>query len=472
MENNRIIFLITLFFISIYSVNSYVIFELNTFKNNSIKEEEYANYFYNNYKNIIYTEISLGLNKQKFIMEIQTDSEGFSIFNHNCEIPSSDNSKTTSYLPTLANSTLIDYIDDNETDIFGEYFTSILENIIYINTDKGEKNAKIDFVFSPRDDPNYTKKVILRPYTCFTLGFLITFIHNIEHIETIDDVALNLVFQFKKQNITNSYNWFIEYDSKNDEKGKLILGVKPYDYNPKKYVDENERVVNAAIRKDNKIYWDIEMNEIYLNNGTEKITINDYLLCSLEPSLGVTIGSNAYKLIVEDLLNPFYGEQKCFKSFIYILDSTYIMYYCNKDMKNFFKKSYINNINFLHRIFGKTFELNYDDLFEEKGKYIYLKVFFNRNEIDYWRLGKPFLKKYFFSFNLDGRAISFYDVENKEEKDDNKKKSNTVLIIIIIFLILICGVLGFFLAKYLYIRKQKKKGTELIDNDDYNYDIN
>ena len=100
------------------------------------------------------------------------------------------------------------------------------------------------------------------------------------------------------------------------------------------------------------------------------------------------------------------------------------------------------------------------------------KYFFNRNEIDYWRLGKPFLKKYFFSFNLDGRSISFYDIENNEEKDDNKKNSNIVLIIIIIILILICGVLGFFLAKYLYIRKQKKKGTELIDNDDYNYDIN
>ena len=97
---------------------------------------------------------------------------------------------------------------------------------------------------------------------------------------------------------------------------------------------------------------------------------------SLEPSLGVTIGSNAYKLIIEDLLNPFYETKKCFKSFIYILDSTYIMYYCDKDMKNFFKKSYINNINFLHRTFGKTFELNYEDLYEEKGKYIYLKVFF------------------------------------------------------------------------------------------------
>ena len=470
MENNSVIFIIILFYLNIFLVNTYVIFDLNTFKNNSYKEEEYANYFYNNYNNIIYSEITLGLNKQKYIMEIQTDSIGFTIFNHNCEIPPSDNSKATSYLPTLANSTLIEHIDDNETEFFGEYYTSILENIIYVNTDKGEKNTKIDFLFSPRDDPNYTKNVILRPYTCFTLGFKITFIYNIENIETVDDYALNLIFQFKKQNIISSYNWFIEYDSKNNEKGKLILGAKPFEYNPKKYLEENERVVNAARRQDNKIYWDFEANEIYLNNGTEKIMINDYLLCSLEPSLGVIIGSNAYKLIVNELLEPFYDKQKCFKSFIYLLDNTYIMFYCNKDMKNFFKKSHINKINFLHRFFGKTFELNYEDLFEEKGNYIFLKVFFNRNEINYWRLGKPFLRKYFFSFNLDGRTISFYDFENNEGKKNNNKKSNAILIIVIIVLILICGILGFFLAKYLYIKKQKKKGEELTDNDDYNYD--
>ena len=398
-------------------------------------------------------------------MEIQTESIGFTIFNHNCEIPPSDNSKTTSYLPTLANSTLIEYIDDNETDFFGEYYISILENIIYVNTDKGEKNSKIDFVFSPRDDPNYAKKVILRPYTCFTLGFKITLIHNIENIETVDDSALNLIFQFKKQNIISSYNWFIEYDSNNNEKGKLILGAKPHEYNPKKYLEVNERVINAVKRKDNKIYWDIEVNEIYLNNGTEKIMLKYYLLCSLEPSLGVIIGSNEYKLIINDLISPFINEQKCFKSYVYILDNMYIMYYCNKNMINFFKKSYVNKINFLHRFFGKNFELNYEDLFKVNGNYIYLKVFFNRNEIDYWRLGKPFLRKYFFSFNLDGRTISFYNVENND-----KNKSNIVLIVVIIVLILICGIFGFLLAKFLYYDQKKKKGTELTDNDDYNYE--
>ena len=55
MKNNRIIFLITLFFINIYYINNYVIFELNTFKNISNEEEEYTNFFYDNYKNIIYT---------------------------------------------------------------------------------------------------------------------------------------------------------------------------------------------------------------------------------------------------------------------------------------------------------------------------------------------------------------------------------------------------------------------------------
>ena len=89
----------------------------------------------------------------KIIMEIKAESFLFSIFNYNCEIPPI-NKSTISYLPTFANSSIIYY--QNRFPIYGEYFTYILENNIYIKTNKGEKKAKINYMFSPRNDSNYT----------------------------------------------------------------------------------------------------------------------------------------------------------------------------------------------------------------------------------------------------------------------------------------------------------------------------
>lgn len=483
MKKNKIIIIIITFFIfNLYLVkNDYAIFELNTFQNKSFYEEEYTNFFYNNFKNILYSNITLGPYKEKYIMEINSDTKGFTIFNHNCEIPPSDNSNISNYSNTLANSTIIEYIDDNETVLFDEYFTSILENTIYVKTNSGEKNTIIDFIFSPRNDPYYLKNKNLRPYTCFTLSFDINYIYKIEDIDNVDDYALNLILQFKKKRIISSYYWFIEYDSINSNKGKLILGEKPYIYNTKKYKEENEKVMNAERRKDNKIYWDIKMNEIYIKNGKDStITIEHYLTCSLEPTLGVIIGPVGYKLIMEQyIFNPLINEKKCFKT--YKMENKYVMFYCNKDMKEFLKNSKYNNIYFLHRFYGKIFELNYNDLFEENGNYIYFKVLFeyidNPSDLnsDLWRLGKPFLKKYFFSYNLDGRTISFYDIDQSENSnnENNNERNNDrnifVLIIVIIILIIIFGILGFVLAKYLFSTKKKKKGFELSENDEYNY---
>ena len=50
----------------------------------------------------------------------------------------------------------------------------------------------------------------------------------------------------------------------------------------------------------------------------------------------------------------------------------------------------------------EEFVLTYDDLFMEKGdKLFFLVVFDLSNSKITWLLGKPFLKKYFFSYNYD-----------------------------------------------------------------------
>ena len=163
------------------------------------------------------------------------------------------------------------------------------------------------------------------------------------------------------------------------------------------------------------------------------------------------------------------NENKCFKKDDIL--GKYIIYYCKKETKDIIKNSKYSTVYFLHRFFRIIFELNYNDLFEEKGDYIFCKVFFNKVETDIWRMGKPFLSKYFFSYNLEGRTISFYGGENEEQTENKSSSSNTALIIIIIILILLFAVLGFFIGKYIYSSKKRKKGTELMENDKYDYNI-
>ena len=456
----------------------YVTFELKTYTNISDYSDEYENFFYENLYNILYSEIPLGPNKEKIIMEIKAENFLFSIFNYNCEVPPVDNSKNANYSTDFANSTILrQFIFP----IYQEYNASILENTIYIKTNKGEKNTKINYLFSPRNDFEKIKYLILRPYTCFQLGFEVLFKPNID-IDSINDYALNLIIQFKRANITSSYKWFIEYNYNNNNKAdiKLVLGGSPEEYNPKKYSEENSKIVLSKIRLDGYIYWDIDVDKIYLknNNSTELYLdpeINMYLTCSLEVSLGVIFGTSGYKnYIEENFFSSLRNEKKCFRSNPLILDK-YMVYYCRKDIKEFLKSNFPSIILY-HRIFNKTFELNYDDLFVEKGEYIYFLIFFDKYKYEMWRFGKPFLRKYFFSYDLDKRTITFYhNIGNINDNDhvlsENDGVSNIVLIIIIILLDLIFVSIGFFIGKYIYSSNKRKKGTELCESDEnYNYE--
>ena len=82
------------------------------------------------------------------------------------------------------------------------------------------------------------------------------------------------------------------------------------------------------------------------------------------------------------------------------------------------------------------------------------------SERESWRLGKPFLKKYFFSFNSDRKIIGFYNLNKKvnNDKEINERNilSKFIYSIIIILLLLIVLFLCYNIAKKIYIKKSKK----------------
>ena len=109
--------------------------------------------------------------------------------------------------------------------------------------------------------------------------------------------------------------------------------------------------------------------------------------------------------------------------------------------------------------------LTKEDLFIlDKNKLYFLIVFPLRNT-NSWKLGKPFLDKYLFSYNYEARTISFYnenllskEVDNINDNGDSKK---IFIIILIVLLSLIALILGFFYGRNIFKKKRKHKAYEL-----------
>ena len=132
---------------------------------------------------------------------------------------------------------------------------------------------------------------------------------------------------------------------------------------------------------------------------------------------------------------------------------------------------------FYHREFNYTFELNYEDLFEEINNNIYFLVVKNIGnfDIDIWKMGKTFLNKYQFSFNQDSKMISFYphtnnynyniDEDEKKNKENIKYNASYIWIAICIT----CLFVGIYIGTKIINKKRKNRANELDDEYEYNY---
>ena len=184
---------------------------------------------------------------------------------------------------------------------------------------------------------------------------------------------------------------------------------------------------------------------------------------------------------------------ECFKGEFNYNQKKYY-FYCknNKEIINNIKNSF-PGFNFLSKYLEYNFYLEADDLFLEKDNYVFCLLFFHYNEYieKNWVMGKPFLKKYQFSFNPDNKQIYFYSnkEEEKEENDEEEEKKGndgeqnqknekidstgkiniTMLIVIIFAIIIVVSIICFILFKYYLSDKfnRKKRANEL--DDDYDY---
>ena len=322
------------------------------------------------------------------------------------------------------------------------------------------------------------------PLKCESIKFLYAFMDNKKQNsflmiglrligDLLRDNELNLVEQLKKNKYTDTYDWSIHYDENNPEnEGILLIGTQPHNFNPKKY---NENVYFNSVTMSKELYgvWYIQFDKIYFMNNDDQIEITDYRKFSLVHKLGIIAGTKSYeKLIKTYFFDSFISKNKCSVETSKLNSRVYV---CknNEQIKNELKSKF-PPLKMENKAFMKTFELNYDDLFKEKGDKIYFLIYFRYFQTSSWEVGLPFLKKYFFNYNYDSKMIYYYNNDaGKIDNNETEQKVNSKMnIIIILGLIFVVTILGFYLGrKYISLKIIQKISAKELENE-FNKQIN
>ena len=350
------------------------------------------------------------------------------------------------------------------------------------------KNFSIDFVY----ENDYKKnKLNGDASSCLELGF--------KFKPTTYFQSQNFVMQMKRKGLSESYKFHVFYlksireklknkgksdltivDITSDFDGYLIIGLKPYEYNPTSYNHQEMRSVPAVFGVDIR-NWGIHFNEIsYFSPKTsEKILINS----NNEIYLNFTSPLNIFpKFIYETLknhvLNEYINKGICHES---IKDNKYATFYFDKSKVNVKELKNAFNFEFLNQNLEFTFKQTSDDLLVEIDDKIFLLIYFEI-EYDYIKLtlGRPFLEKYMFEYDFDANLLTFY--ATKLQGDEIRKRfmneKNYInssfrfsYFSLIIFLLLAVLALGILIGKKYCLKHKKRINVPELD-DDYNYQLN
>ena len=452
-------------FITLFQIQlSYIVIPFKTFHPEFQSSQNIAeNFLQENLNNTIYIELELGNPPQKIPALLFSEEFGIFIINKKCRISSNFNDieKSSTFIKSE--------LHKNYTYKFRTQKDMLLGSEVFkfdIN-DNTKKQIILDFMYSPNlneessfkeeniekhfgDDNNYE-------YTCAGIGLRAE-----QYIGR--DYESNFVRQlFYKEIIENNY-FSIIYDENTKDKGIFLIGVEPHIYDNEKYEEKQLRYINSKGRNF-LIFWSLNPDKIFFNINNQNINITNNLICSLEYNLGLIYGTKDYfDLIKQYFFDKLILEKKCHEE---IVNSAYTVFYCyNKnDIKNF------PTLNLYLQQFLFTFNLDYNDLFQEKSGKYFFKIIFDKNNRMQWKLGKPFLQKYTLFYDYDAKTVGFYNQDLPGSKR-GKKIWNVILNIFYVIIICVFGYVGFFYGKKAYDKVRKKRIYEIEDNYEYKGDEN
>ena len=368
-----------------------------------------------------------------------------------------------------------DTYTQKENDIGNDIFTVVGDLQYKTNVQIGEKGNGLNFYFNEKDNDKDL---------CGNFGF---------NIDTTLDKT-NLINQLKKKGYINEYTWTLKYLLEDD--GVIVVGTKPHFYNDNSYLMSQYCEMKAIQNQSPETAWSFRMNEIRIApKDKRKVVLSDSKVDFL-PDRGLIIGTDEYKKKIDELVfNDLVQKGICFieeAKFSEIKKGTndiYYVYYCLESFignKYTLDKTYYNtfpSLEFYVKESNMTFTLSREHLFHEIYRRVYFLVVFKKsgNNNNIWKLGEPFFSHFQFTFDQEKKTVGFYNpilpriknedyLKNIQERnkniinDPNNKKTITYIIMISVILIIVLGIVAYFLGKKLN-ENRKKRANELNDED-------
>ena len=277
----------------------------------------------------------------------------------------------------------------------------------------------------------------------------------------------NFIMQLKQKEIIDNYDFSFQLES--PEKGVIIIGQKPHEYDNTHYKKDDFIFTKVTIDNEKEKDWGLKFDKIYF--GDEEMATDKTMLLRFE--YGVINGNRKWQEILEqNFFEELINENKCFKGKGYNDGHSYFHYYCDKDTNISSFKPFdfiINDLNY-------NITLTKDDLFVEDGdKILFLMIFGHPQPI----LGFPLFKKYQLIFNQDTKTIGLYSKisgtpssptspTSKTPKEKEESGSYKLIIFLLLFVIII---LGIYVFRTYYLNNQKRQMKMILKDNQLNSEI-
>ena len=441
-----------------------VILKFNRFYDNVVQTENLnimnqdISFYSQLYDNILYTIFRIGEPNQLILGIFNYDSNMFEI-NSN-EICNKQNDYNYSY----TNSKTSEIISKIEGDAYFPGSLIINDTISIDVIENNQKKTEIieDFQFKfeePRK--SWGKDDIFNKLFCADIGF---------QINREKKVWSKLLKQLKQNNLIDSYKITMNYSS--DNEGYFYIGNFPHEYDQYNF-KEFQLISTYAIPRTSFCQFRILMEDVYsIINETKKFIIS-YKEVFFHLELGlIECPVDYFNFIKNVFFKDYLNKSICSLEYMTKNLNNYYMITCEDDI-SFDLKSF-PGINFYHSELNKTFVLDYNDLFHHENNKYYFLIIYSTFSGSYWKLGKPFLKKYQITLDLDSKLIYFYDSFKKYNKENNDKIEDGDLYTInlkeILLITLCCFLLVIlFVVLIKGIKKSRKKRANELKDDEYDY---
>ena len=280
----------------------------------------------------------------------------------------------------------------------------------------------------------------------------------------------NIIRSFKSKYIIPNYQWSLKYTSKDE--GIFILGA-----------DLNDIISNIDVEKiyvsnsviTNNSFWSFSIQKVICTVNNNNYTVNkEVTRAEINNDFGLIQGTVSYNEFIEKNFFKEYFDKNICKKYMWYL-SIYFQYFVIECDKTKFSEKDIKNFPSLEIIaYNSDIKFDFDskELFTETKNKYFFNIIFPIYKIEYWVLGKLFLKKYLTMIDLEQKLIKIYagkdePINRHNLEEDNNSERIIILIVVTFILLIVFGTICYCLGKN-WDKIRKKRANELKD-DDYDY---